>query len=128
MRYINDGTISIENNLSFQFKHIVLDTQRNTLYIAIVIKSLSGKETSKIYRRVFSKHLPAAILQSALRKLWMLNNAQSVQGLRSPPGNRLEKLKGEREGQYSIRINNQWRVCYEWHESDAHHVEMADDH
>ncbi len=58
----------------------------------------------------------------------MLNNAQSVQDLRSPPGNRLEKLKGEREGQYSIRINNQWRVCFEWHEDDAHQVEITDYH
>ena len=58
----------------------------------------------------------------------MLNNAQPVQDLRSPPGNRLEKLKGEREGQYSIRINDQWRVCFAWHESDAYQVEITDDH
>ncbi|MFO8035170.1 MAG: type II toxin-antitoxin system RelE/ParE family toxin [Anaerolineales bacterium] len=93
-----------------------------------MIKSFADKETRKIYQREFSKHLPTDIQQAALRKLRMLNNAQSVQDLRSPPGNRLEKLKGEREGQYSIRINNQWRVCFEWHEDDAHQVEITDYH
>ncbi|MFO7944510.1 MAG: type II toxin-antitoxin system RelE/ParE family toxin, partial [Anaerolineales bacterium] len=84
--------------------------------------------TRKVFLREYSKRLPADIQQAALRKLRMLNNAQSVQDLRSPPGNRLEKLKGEREGQYSIRINNQWRVCFEWHEDDAHQVEITDYH
>ena len=106
----------------------MLDTQRNTQYNTAVIKSFADKETRKVYHREFSKHLPAAIQQSALRKLRMLNNAQSVQDLRSPPGNRLEKLKGEREGPYSIRINKQWRVCFVWRESDAYQVEIADDH
>jgi proteic killer suppression protein len=58
----------------------------------------------------------------------MLNNAKSVQDLRSPPGNRLEKLRGDREGQFSIRINEQWRICFRWHEDDAYEVEITDYH
>jgi len=58
----------------------------------------------------------------------MLNNAKSLQDLRSPPGNRLEKLKGERTGQYSIRISDRWRVCVQWRNDDAHEVEITDDH
>ena len=64
----------------------------------------------------------------ALRKLRMLNNARSLQDLRSPPGNRLEKLKGNRAGQYSIRINDQWRICFVWRSGDAFEVEIADYH
>jgi len=58
----------------------------------------------------------------------MLNNAKTIQDLRSPPGNRLEKLKGHREGQHSIRINDQWRICFEWRDNDAHEVEITDYH
>ena len=58
----------------------------------------------------------------------MLNNASTVNDLRSPPANRLEKLSGRREGQYSIRINDQWRVCFAWHDGDAYDVEMVDYH
>jgi len=58
----------------------------------------------------------------------MLNNAKSLQDLRSPPGNRLEKLRGDREGQHSIRINDQWRICFVWRENDAYEVEITDYH
>jgi proteic killer suppression protein len=58
----------------------------------------------------------------------MLNNAKSLQDLRSPPGNRLEKLRGDREGQLSIRVNDQWRICFRWHEDDAYEVEITDYH
>ena len=64
----------------------------------------------------------------ALRKLLMLDAAQSLQDLRVPPGNRLEKLAGERKGQYSIRINDQWRICFRWQEGNAHDVESTDYH
>lgn len=64
----------------------------------------------------------------ARRKLRMLNNAQSLMDLRVPPGNRLEALKGDRSGQYSIRINDQWRICFVWQEGDAHEVEIVDYH
>ena len=75
-----------------------------------------------------SRKLPRAIQTIARRKLRMLNNAQDLPDLRVPPANRLEALKGNRAGQYSIRINRQWRVCFEWREGDAHGVEIVDYH
>ena len=66
--------------------------------------------------------------EAARRKLRMLNNAQALLDLRVPPGNRLEALKGDRIGQYSIRINDRWRICFEWRENDAHGVEIVDYH
>ena len=78
--------------------------------------------------REFSQRLPGDIQSVALRKLRMLDNAHTVKDLRSPPANRLEKLSGRREGQYSIRINDQWRVCFAWHDGDAYDVEIVDYH
>jgi proteic killer suppression protein len=93
-----------------------------------VIKSFANKQAEGVYQRQIDKHLPNEMQQATLRKLRILNNAKSIQDLRSPPGNRLEKLKGERAGQYSIRINDQWRVCFEWRNDNAYEVEIADYH
>ena len=93
-----------------------------------MIKSFRDSETEKIYQRVYSKRLPRDVQRVALRKLRMLNNAKSLQDLRSPPGNRLEKLRGDRDGQHSVRINDQWRICFEWRENDAYEVEITDYH
>jgi len=93
-----------------------------------VIRSFKDSETEKIYKRQRSRKLPPDIQQVALRKLRMLNNAFSINDLRMPPANRLEKLSEDREGQYSIRINNQWRICFEWQESNAYKVEIVDYH
>jgi len=93
-----------------------------------VIKSFANKQTESVYQRQIDKHLPKEMQQAALRKLRMLNNAKSIQDLRAPPGNRLETLKGERAGQYSIRINDQWRVCFEWRNDNAYEVEITDYH
>lgn len=93
-----------------------------------MIRSFRDYETEKIYRRLRSTRLPGEIQPVALRKLRMLNNATSLADLRVPPANRLEKLKGDRVGQYSIRINRQWRICFEWRDGDAHQVEIADYH
>ena len=93
-----------------------------------MIKSFADDETEKVYQRIYSKRLPYDIQRTALRKLRMLNNAKSLQDLRSPPGNRLEKLRGDREGQLSIRVNEQWRICFRWHEDDAYEVEITDYH
>jgi len=93
-----------------------------------VIKSFATKQTESVYLREFDKRLPREMQQAALRKLRMLNNAKSIQDLLSPPGNRLEKLKGDRAGQYSIRINDQWRVCFEWRDDNAYAVEITDYH
>ena len=93
-----------------------------------MIKSFRDKETQKIFSRERSRRLPPDIQQVALRKLRMLNRAVTLEDLRIPPANRLEKLTGDRAGQYSIRINDQWRVCFEWRERDAFNVEITDYH
>jgi proteic killer suppression protein len=93
-----------------------------------MIKSFKDKETEKIFHRQVSRKLPRDIQQVALRKLRMLNRATSLIDLRVPPNNRLEKLKGTRTGQYSIRINDQWRICFVWEEVDAYDVEIVDYH
>jgi addiction module HigA family antidote len=93
-----------------------------------VIKTFKDAETEKIYHRERSRKLPADIQQVALRKLRMINNAINLNDLRVPPANRLEKLTGNREGQHSIRINDKWRICFEWRSSDAFNVEITDYH
>jgi proteic killer suppression protein len=93
-----------------------------------MIRSFKAKETEKIFNRQRSAKLPQAIQQVALRKLRMLNRATTLQDLQVPPANRLEKLSGDREGQYSIRINDQWRICFQWQAGDAYNVEIADYH
>ena len=72
--------------------------------------------------------MPRDIQQVALRKLRMINNAKNINDLRIPPANRLEKLSGNREGQHSIRINDQWRICFVWRDGDAYDVEITDYH
>ena len=93
-----------------------------------MIKSIRDSETEKIFRRDRSRRLPHDIQQTAYRKLRYLNNAKTLDDLRIPPSNRLEKLKGDRAGQYSIRINDQWRICFVWESNDAHEVEIVDYH
>ena len=93
-----------------------------------MIKTFKDGETGKIYSRERSRKLPTDIQQVALRKLRMINNAKSIHDLRIPPANRLEKLFGNRAGQYSIRINDQWRVCFAWKDGDAIDVEITDYH
>jgi len=93
-----------------------------------VIKTFKDAETQKIYQRERSRKLPSDIQQVTLRKLRMINNSVNLNDLRVPPANRLEKLIGDREGQYSIRINDQWRICFEWRGSDAFNVEITDYH
>ena len=93
-----------------------------------MIQSFKDDEAEKIFNRQRSRKLPSDIQSVALRKLRMLNRAQSLQDLRVPPANRLEGLSGDRAGQYSIRINDQWRVCFEWDNSHAWQVEIVDYH
>ena len=81
-----------------------------------------------MFARAHSRKLPQSIQQVAYRKLRMINNSINLEDLRLPPANRLEKLKGDREGQYSIRINKQWRICFEWADGDAYNVEITDYH
>jgi len=93
-----------------------------------VIKSIADRETEHVFARKFSLRLPGDIQQAAYRKLRMLNNAKSLADLRIPPANRLEKLSGGRTRQYSVRINERWRICAEWRDGDAYSVEIVDYH
>jgi proteic killer suppression protein len=93
-----------------------------------VSQNFKDKEAQKVFERKHSRKLPLDIQQVALRKLRMLNRAESLQDLRVPPANRLERLVGDREGQYSIRVNDQWRICFVWQNGDALDVEIVDYH
>ncbi len=93
-----------------------------------MIKDFKDKQTELVWDGVVSKRLPQTIQAVARRKLRMLNNAATVNDLRMPPANRLERLRGSRAGQYSIRINEQWRICFNWKDRDAYHVEIVDYH
>jgi len=96
--------------------------------VLFMIKSFNNKETEKIFNRYFSKKLPQNIQRSALLQLRSLNQARNINDLRNPPSNHLEKLHGIRKGQHSIKINDQWRICFIWDGNDAYDVEIADYH
>jgi proteic killer suppression protein len=93
-----------------------------------MIESFKCRETEKIFHRQFSKKRPHDIQKIAFRKLRMLNRSSAVQDLRVPPANKLEALSGNRKGQHSIRINNQWRICFKWQNGNAYDVEIVDYH
>ncbi|GAB4144032.1 MAG: type II toxin-antitoxin system RelE/ParE family toxin [Candidatus Promineifilaceae bacterium] len=93
-----------------------------------MIKSFKSKESEKVFRRVFSRKLPQDIQKTAYRRLAFLHSAREMKDLMLPPSNQLEKLHGERQGQYSIRINDQWRICFVWQDGDAYEVEIVDYH
>lgn len=93
-----------------------------------MIKSFRCKETERIWKGQRSKHLPLEIQERSLRKLRQLDASMVLDDLRNPPGNQLETLKGEREGTMSLRINNQWRLCFKWQGNDALEVEIIDYH
>ena len=93
-----------------------------------MIRSFKDKETERIFNRDGSRRIPADIQRSVLRKLLILHGATDINDLKVPPGNRLEALKGDRKGQHSIRINDQWRICFQWKGGNAENVEIADYH
>jgi proteic killer suppression protein len=93
-----------------------------------MIQSFGDKETERIFSRQGSRKLPKAVQRIALRKLALLDAADSLKDLVLPPGNRLEQLSGDRAGQHSIRINDQWRICFRWSNGDAYDVEIVDYH
>jgi len=93
-----------------------------------MIESFRCKETERIFHREYSRRLPTDIQKAAFRKLRMLNRSSSVEDLRVPLGNRLESLSGSRKGQHSIRINEQWRICFVWRNGGAYDVEIVDYH
>jgi proteic killer suppression protein len=93
-----------------------------------VVKSFADKETERVFHREFSRKLAPDIQPAARRKLEVINAAETLDDLRMPPSNRLEKLSGNRKGQHSIRINDQWRLCFVWRGKDAHAVGIVDYH
>ena len=99
-----------------------------SVIIFLMIKTFADKETEKLFRRTFSRKLPQNVQLVARMKLEILDATEVLQDLRIPPGNRLEKLSGDREGQYSIRINDQWRICFVWRQENAYDVEIVDYH
>jgi proteic killer suppression protein len=86
-----------------------------------MIRSLRGRESERVFRR-------ERVRRVALRKLLILDAAESLEDLRLPPGNHIEKLSGDRQGQHSVRINDQWRICFTWKDGDAYAVEVTDYH
>ena len=93
-----------------------------------MIRSFKCKETERLFNLEPVKKIPVVVQKTALRKLWILDAAAALQDLRSPPGNKLESLKGDRQGQYSIRINDRFRICFVWQLTDAYDVEIIDYH
>lgn len=93
-----------------------------------MIRSFRGSEAARIFRRERSRRLPPEFVRRAYRKLVMLDAAAKLQDLFVPPGNRLEKLRGDRRGCNSLRIDQQWRICFRWNRGEAHDVEIVDYH
>jgi proteic killer suppression protein len=93
-----------------------------------MIRGFADKNTKRLFTGERVKKIPDTLQRVALRKLTMLDAAETLNDLRGAPGNRLEKLAGDRAGQYSIRINDQWRICFRWHDGDAHDVAIVDYH
>jgi proteic killer suppression protein len=93
-----------------------------------MIRSLGDRATERLFRREPVRKFARPLQRAALRKLLLIDAAESLEDLRVPPGNRPEKLTGDREGQYSIRVNQQWRMCFRWSEGNADDVEITDYH
>lgn len=93
-----------------------------------MIKTFRDAETERLWKEEGTRRIPASLRKAGLKKLQMLNAAGALSDLSNPPGNRLEALRGDREGQYSIRINDQYRICFEWRDGNAYKVEITDYH
>jgi toxin HigB-1 len=97
-------------------------------YIGLVLRSFADKDTERVWRRERSHRLDPNTQRAALRKLLILDAAETLDDVRIPPGNRLEKLRGDRSGQYSIRVNQQWRICVRWSAAGPEDIEITDYH
>ena len=93
-----------------------------------MIQSFADSDTERLFRREPVRGFPAELQRSMLRKLGLVDAAELLEDLRVPPGNRLEKLRGDRAGQHSIRVNDQWRICFRWKDGNAYDVEIVDYH
>lgn len=109
-------------------KNITLDVINEQGYFSIMILSFADKETAAIFSGLTVRRLPLDMQQTARRKLMQLDAARMIEELRIPPGNRVEVLKGNRKGQWSIRINDQWRICFHWEDGNAEDVQIVDYH
>lgn len=108
-----------------QFRKITLGVNNVKRYTFVVLRSFADKETERVWHRRRSRSLDPSVQRLALRKLAILDAADVLGDLRVPPGNRLEKLGGDRAGQYSIRLNQQWRICFDWRPSGPENVEIV---
>jgi len=93
-----------------------------------VIQSFADRDTERLFRRERVRRFPVELQRVMLRKLGLVDAAELLDDLRVPPGNRLEKLKGDRAGQHSIHVNDQWRICFRWKDGNAYDVQIADYH
>jgi proteic killer suppression protein len=108
--------------------HFALDNSKQIVYYYMMIKSFRCQETQKIFHRQFSRKFPQDIQQRAFMKLNAIDAATRLEDLGLPSSNRLQALKGERKGQWSIRINDQWCICFEWRDRNAEKAEIVDYH
>jgi proteic killer suppression protein len=108
------------------FPLLTLDNTNASRYYKRVIRSFADPETERLFRRDRPRRIPGDIHRTAPRKLLQIDAATFLSDLRVPPGNRLEALKGDHQGQHSIRINDQWRICFTWEAGHAHDVEIVD--
>lgn len=118
----------VNATLCFGQRLLAVACHNVTRYDDLVIRGFRDSDTERLYNRVPIRRFGTDIQRVALRRLRQLDAAVALDDLRAPPGNRLEKLRGRREGQFSIRINDQWRVCFRWSEGDAYDVEIVDYH
>ena len=93
-----------------------------------MIKSFAGRDTERLFARERVRRYPSLVQRVMLRKLVIVDSAESLDDLRTPPGNRLERLRGDRAGRHSIRVNDQWRICFRWSGGNAYDVELVDYH
>ncbi|MBW2287772.1 MAG: type II toxin-antitoxin system RelE/ParE family toxin [Deltaproteobacteria bacterium] len=93
-----------------------------------MIRSFRNREAERVFERERSRRFPPDVQRRAHRKMLLLDAAEALDDLRVPPGNRLERLRGDRAGHYSIRVNDQWRICFRWKRGDVYDVEIADYH
>ena len=93
-----------------------------------MIQSFADRDTERLFRREFVRRFPGDLQRMMLRKLTLVDAAEQLEDLRAPPGNQLEKLKGDRAGQHSIRVNDQWRICFRWKDGNAFDVTLVDYH
>ncbi len=107
---------------------LMLDVYIRASYIILMIKRFRDKRTAALFQGLTAKGIGADVVRRAKAKLDLLDAAATLDFLRSPPGNRLEALKGDRAGQHAIRVNDQWRICFIWRDGDADYVEFCDYH